>query len=855
MKHSLRFFIALILLILPHREANAAGLVVKDATVTFVTQTNKKIHFQTESDSMKGYKQVKPGQSLSLALDKPAYYYYIDGNSRFYTVFVTPGSVTRIIENNGKVSFEGDHAAINQYIQEHPSFAVTPQGLTLYSQGWLNHQHKEVDRLTKELQTSGLPQEFIRIHSLYYRYSFLLQLINGPETMRMFQGKAPELAPNYYDDMRNNPYDDANLLYYPKWFTVMRNDMELREKLGDIEPNHLNFLSQYGAKIKNEEVRAAFLLRYLEQILNSGYTEDFPAYISIAKKALSHTDEAFPTRLKELETRNDKMRKQYSNITRGNVAPTFTGVDIHGKSYSSADYAGKIIVLDFWFSGCIPCKAEMPYMEKLAEEFKDRDIQFFALSLDTGDQLVNAWKSLVKDKTGATLDLNVPEGFKSALATHFGVRSVPRIVIIDQQGKIVDAFARRPSDPKLRQLLLELLDKKRDSPVTKEEAKETMMAVSQAENAAKKEEIMTPFMERARRQKAEFAYPMINMMRSLVVQGYYQEGQTEKADSYLNEFKSLAFKRDVLFIAGARLYENGEYKRAEQLLERASKLTLELNEDKNLTDEEKQKYPLVFGIYADALIKNGDTPKAIPYAKMAYDFSNKNHFTVNQSYATTLIHQKNYEAATPFLEDFVKTGRNSAQHLVWLKEAYVVKNGKDKGYESYLKGLKKESAKQLNEKLSQSMVEEPAPLFSLKNLKGETVSLESLKGKVVVLDFWATWCGPCKASFPAMQKAAHSFAGNKEVVFLFINTLETKNNLKEIVAKYMTDKRYDFNVLFDLEDAATKKFQVMDNYKAKGIPAKFIIDKAGNIRFKLVGFSGSEDETVEELKAMVNLLL
>ena len=71
----------------------------------------------------------------------------------------------------------------------------------------------------------------------------------------------------------------------------------------------------------------------------------------------------------------------------------------------------------------------------------------------------------------------------------------------------------------------------------------------------------------------------------------------------------------------------------------------------------------------------------------------------------------------------------------------------------------------------------------------------------------------------------------------------------------MTDKRYDFNVLFDLEDAATKKFQVMDNYKAKGIPAKFIIDKAGNIRFKLVGFSGSEDETVEELKAMVNLLL
>ena len=140
-------------------------------------------------------------------------------------------------------------------------------------------------------------------------------------------------------------------------------------------------------------------------------------------------------------------------------------------------------------------------------------------------------------------------------------------------------------------------------------------------------------------------------------------------------------------------------------------------------------------------------------------------------------------------------------------------------------------------------------------MDGKEVSLASLKGKVVVLDFWATWCGPCKASFPAMQETINRFADNKEVVFLFINTLETKTGLQEIVRKYMNDKGYSFNVVFDTQDPETKKFPVMKSYQAKGIPAKFIIDREGNIRFKPVGFSGSKEETVEELSTMIKALL
>lgn len=854
MKFLLLCITTAILSALPCRQACAACPAPKQATVTFVTQTDKKIFFQPESDTTAGYTEVKPGQTLTISLSKAAYYYYMDTNSKFYTLFLTPGSTTRILENKGIVSFEGDNAAINQYIKEHSSVIFPPKEITPYSREWVEYNRAAVNRLTKELKASGLPQDFVRIHSLYYKYSYLQQLLSGPEMMRMFMGKTPDLPAEYYDDINKEQYDDPNLLYFPKWFSVIRESIEQLEKTGQMPINHLTFLTHYTARIQNDEVKAAFLLRYLQQVLNAGYSEDFPTYLSIAQSAVITKSSDYTNQLVALEKRYNELRTKFSTITRGNKAPAFTAVDANGKNYSSADYAGKLWVIDFWFSGCIPCKAEMPYMEKLAEEFKGKEIQFFTLSLDSGEPLLKTWRSLVKDNAGATLQLNVPGGFKSALAKAYGIHAVPRIVIVDQEGNIVDAFARRPSDPKLRQQLRELLKLGDEPPLTKEEASKAMAAVSRAETANQKEELMNAFVERIKREKADFAYPMANMMLSFTIQALYAEKQTEKAEKYLGRVNSPEFKRDILFVSGAKCTENKDFQTAEKLIGEAAQITLQLNEGKPLSPDEEEKYSPIFGTYAEVLIKNNRTSEAIPYAKLAYEHSNKRSFDFNQSYATTLAYEKKYAEVTPLLEDFVKTGMSNQQHIGWLKEAYIAKNGNEKGFDTYLNELKKVSAEKLKEKLAKEMVEETAPLFTLKNLNDETVSLESLKGKIVVLDFWATWCGPCKASFPAMQEASNYFAKDKEVVFLFINTLDTKKDLKEVVRKYMTENDYNFNVLFDLQDPTTKQCAVMNSYKAKGIPAKFIIDKKGSIRFKLVGFSGSNEETVEEVKAMIHLL-
>jgi len=148
----------------------------------------------------------------------------------------------------------------------------------------------------------------------------------------------------------------------------------------------------------------------------------------------------------------------------------------------------------------------------------------------------------------------------------------------------------------------------------------------------------------------------------------------------------------------------------------------------------------------------------------------------------------------------------------------------------------------------------PAADFTLTDLDGNKVALSDLKGKIVILDFWAIWCGPCKASFPAMQMAQNKYKDDPNVKFLFIHTWERGTTTPVEDAKaFIKSKGYNFEVLMDLKDPRTKENKVVSSYKVDGIPSKFVIDKNGIIRFHLMGFDGSNEAAVDELSMMINM--
>ena len=125
----------------------------------------------------------------------------------------------------------------------------------------------------------------------------------------------------------------------------------------------------------------------------------------------------------------------------------------------------------------------------------------------------------------------------------------------------------------------------------------------------------------------------------------------------------------------------------------------------------------------------------------------------------------------------------------------------------------------------------PAPNFKLPNLEGKTVSLSDLRGKPVMLNFWATWCPPCRAEMPHIQQVYEEWSDNGLVV-LAINLGESSSKVKEFVQSY----GLSFPVLLD-----TKR-DIAEKYNIRGlIPTTFFIDKNGIIQVKIIGAFPSKE--------------
>jgi thiol-disulfide isomerase/thioredoxin len=218
--------------------------------------------------------------------------------------------------------------------------------------------------------------------------------------------------------------------------------------------NENNYLSK--KKLEDKKYDFAGLLKNDEETFNEKIKE-------IEEKALKDIDgkgfdnEFVSTYSKVIKNNIDAISNYYQDNLKmfdsnGSPAIDFEYENHKGGTTKLSSLKGKYVYIDIWATWCGPCIQEIPFLQEVEKKFHDKNIEFVSISVDEQDQK-ERWRAMVSSKGMSGIQLIADKAWESQFVASLGVNSIPRFVLIDPSGKIINGNAPRPSDPQLITLL------------------------------------------------------------------------------------------------------------------------------------------------------------------------------------------------------------------------------------------------------------------------------------------------------------------------------------------------------------------------------------------------------------------
>ena len=195
--------------------------------------------------------------------------------------------------------------------------------------------------------------------------------------------------------------------------------------------------------IRNKIVKEYFLCNVTQRIIKAT-----PEYAKEAFEIFSKNNQN-----KVYDDEVNQVYNKYLATAAGRLSPKFSNYENpKGERVSLDDFKGKYVYIDVWATWCSPCKKEIPFLKKIEEKYHDKNIVFISISVDD-IKSKKLWQNMVKAKQLGGVQLIADKSFESEFISAYNINSIPRFILLDPNGKIISANAKRPSDPKLIEVL------------------------------------------------------------------------------------------------------------------------------------------------------------------------------------------------------------------------------------------------------------------------------------------------------------------------------------------------------------------------------------------------------------------